>query len=461
VVVLVAARTKATDSYAVLRIHKNRVGRENERTMKTFILESQRSDIRNQRSVLVLFALCASAFWQPAPKAFGVSPAPDGCYPNFTTAEGCQALDSLTTGAGNTGLGWRSLFSDSTGNFNTGVGVGALVLNNADSNTAVGAAALLLNTSGTQNTAIGTDALAFNDGGDFNTAVGYFALFSNNEGEQNTAVGWQALANGTGNLNFGNTAMGCSALASNTSGQGNTATGRGALFSNVDGENNTAVGTAALNQNTSGSSNIAIGVGAGQNLTTGDRNIDIGNTGIAGETNKIRIGTQGTQTGTFIAGISGTPVTGVAVLASNNGQLGVAASSQRFKNEIKAMDTASEAILGLKPVTFRYKKEIDPAGMPQFGLVAEEVEKINPDLVTRDAEGNPYSVRYEQVNAMLLNEFRKEHRAFVEEQRKVKKLESTVAGLIATVKEQAAQIERVNAHLQLSQTKRQLAARKP
>ena len=161
-----------------------------------------------------------------------------------------------------------------------------------------------------------------------------------------------------------------------------------------------------------------MGVSAGINLTTGSNNIDIGNAGVAGESNTIRIGTAGTQTATFIAGITGATVPGgVGVIVGNNGQLGTVVSSERFKDEIKPMDKASEAILALKPVTFRYKKELDPDGIPQFGLVAEEVEKVNPDLVARDEQGKAYTVRYEAVNAMLLNEFLKEHRKVQEQER--------------------------------------------
>src|SRR5204863_2836755 len=172
--------------------------------------------------------------------------------------------------------------------------------------------------------------------------------------------------------------------------------------------------------NETGSSNIALGRSAGFNLSTGDNNIDIGNEGVAAEANTIRIGTQGTQTATFIAGVSGAGVMGVAVKVNAAGQLGTAPSSARFKENIKPMDKASEAIHALKPVTFRYKHEVDPEGIPQFGLVAEEVEKVNPDLVARDDQGEVYTVRYEAVNAMLLNEFLKEHR-------KVTQLETTVA----------------------------------
>ena len=399
------------------------------------------------------------------PHTQAVVPPPDGGYPNFTTAEGTKALQNLTTGTANTGLGWYSLFSDMTGSFNTGVGAATLVLNTGDSNTATGTGALFLNTIGVNNTANGAFALLNNADGDDNTAIGFRALFANTSGDRNTAVGFQALANGTDTLNFANTATGHSALFTNTSGQANTAMGAGALFNNVDGNSNTAVGSGALTNNTSGNSNIAIGQAAGGNLTIGDRNIDIGNTGVAGESNKIRIGTVGTQDGTFIAGIGGTAVTGVAVLVSNDGQLGVMASSQRFKEAIKAMDTASEAIFALNPVTFHYAKEIDPAATAQFGLVAEEVEKANPNLVVRDKEGKPYTVRYEAVNAMLLNEFLKAHRKMEEQASQIEQQAATISHLkkeietvIAHSKEQDLQIQRVSDQVQINTSDARLAA---
>jgi hypothetical protein len=169
-----------------------------------------------------------------------------------------------------------------------------------------------------------------------------------------------------------------------------------------------------------------LGLHAGQNLTTGSNNIDIGNDGGDAEANTIRIGTQGTQTKTFVAGISGTGVMGTAVKINSSGQLGVAPSSARFKQNIRPMDKASEAILALKPVTFRYKKDIDAERTPQFGLVAEDVEKVNPDLVTRDAEGKVYTVRYDAVNAMLLNEFLKAHRQIEEQQMQIEALRALI-----------------------------------
>ena len=197
---------------------------------------------------------------------------------------------------------------------------------------------------------------------------------------------------------------------SNTTGQFNAAVGVGAVQHNTTGEGNTALGSTALFFNTTGSNNIALGQDAGHALTTGDNNIDIDNVGVAGESGRIRIGTAGAQTRTFIVGITGVPVAGSAVQVNSSGQLGTAASSRRFKDEIRPMDKTSEAILALKPVSFRYKKEIDPDRRPQFGLVAEDVARVSPDLVACDAEGKVYTVRYEAVNAMLLNEFLKEHR---------------------------------------------------
>jgi endosialidase-like protein len=345
---------------------------------------------------LAWFALLTS------PNAFAVLPAPDGGYPNDNTAEGEDALFSLTSGPNNTAIGFDALFS---------------------------------NTEGDSNTATGKEALFSNTTGNFNTANGPQALYSNTTGNANTANGDSALFN-------------------NTIGSGNTANGNNALLNNTTGSGNTANGDHALS-NATGGGNIALGFEAGQNLTTGNSNIDIGSTGVAGDARKIRIGVQGTQNGTFIAGISGAIVPGgIGVIVGTNGKLGTVVSSARFKDQIKPMDKASEAILALKPVTFRYKQEIDPESIPQFGLVAEEVEKINPDLVVRDPDGKAYTVRYEAVNAMLLNEFLKEHRTVEVQQATIAQLkaadakqEEKISALTAMVKAQAAQIQKVSAQL--------------
>ncbi len=306
--------------------------------------------------------------------------------------------------------------------------------NTTTGSTFLGEDALVNNGIGTSNTGIGGFALTSNTSGAANTAIGSAALLSNTTGQLNTATGVFALRGNT--TGFENTANGVNALLENTTGNFNTAIGYNTLDANTTGNSNTAIGVGALGGNISGNNNTAIGFTAGNQITR-DNNICIGNAGFASDSNTIRIGTQGTQTATFIAGIREAPLvhgTAVAVGITADGQLGVRASSARFKDEIKPMDKASEAILALQPVTFRYKHDLDPEGIPQFGLVAEEVEKVNPDLVARDEQGKPYTVRYEAVNAMLLNEFLKEHR-------KVEQLEKQVAALTADLQKVSAQIE--------------------
>jgi len=351
------------------------------------------------------------------------------------------ALHNNTTGGSNTATGSLALYNN-IGSSNTGIGSEALNANTTGvGNTAIGAVALLTNTTGILNTATGVGALEFNTTGNDNTATGHNALLSNSTGNSNTASGVNALSkNSTGT---DNTANGVNALFTNKSGIDNTANGSGALFSNRFGSHNTADGFNALYNNATGAFNIALGDSAGFN-TTGRNNIDIGNQGMAGESNTIRIGAVGTHTATFLAGISGVTVAGgVGVVIDTNGQLGTVISSERFKDNIKPMDKASEAILALKPVTFHYKKELDPEGIPQFGLVAEQVEKVNPDLVARDADGKVYTVRYEAVNAMLLNEFIKEHQ-------KVQRLEGALAAVNERLKAQDAKIDKVNAKVELT-----------
>ncbi len=359
-----------------------------------------------------------------APKAFGVSPPPDGGYPGGNTAEGQNALLSRTTGGFNTAVGWFSLKSNTIGGYNTAIGAGALLLNASNNSTEA-----------TENTATGVAALLSNTTGVANTANGVFALFSNTIGSANSAFG-------------------AAALGSNTTGFFNTAIGDDALFSN-----------------TTGSANIAIGLQAGTLLTTGDHNIDIGHPGVAGESATIRIGATGVQTTTYIAGIAGQTVGagGSTCYVDNDGKLGVFLSARRFKTDIADMAAASEALLALRPVTFHYKPELDKLGIPQFGLVAEEVAKVNPDLVTRDAKGELSTVRYEAVNVMLLNEFLKEHRKvdqqdrqIREQQRTIKELKSTVAQqqeemqlFATTLKHQASQIQKVSARVEVSRPLRQ------
>jgi hypothetical protein len=280
------------------------------------------------------------------------------------------------------------------------------------------------------------------------TVLGEDALFSITTGTENVAVGYEALHDTTSGLN--NTATGHSALHGNVVGFNNTANGWHSLMITT-GNQNTGVGCDALVNNTSGSNNIAVGFRAGVNLNTGSNNIDIGSNGVLGESNTIRIGNPGAQSAAFVAGIRGVAVTGAQPLGvSVSGQLGVRASSARFKEAISSMDKSSEAILSLRPVSFRYKKELDPKEEPQFGLVAEEVAKVNPDLVVADDQGKPFTVRYDEINVMLLNEFLKEHRKVETQDKKVQQLETTVARLEAALKQQAAQIQKVNEKVELS-----------
>jgi hypothetical protein len=346
------------------------------------------------------------------PGAQAISPAPDGGYPGGNTAEGQNALFGLTTGGYNTGVGFLSLRSNSTTSFNTAIGAGTLLANTADGNTATGAAALFSNTTGPSN-----------------TATGAFALFSNTTNGGNTANGYQALFYNTG---FGNTADGYQALYSNTTGHENAANGGQALFSNNTGFRNTAIGQQALGANTTGHDNIAIGVSAGSEITTAHDVICIGHPGpVTGVSNGCFIGQ--------IYGVTTVFSDVVPVLIDSEGQLGTTSSSRRFKKEIKPMDQASEAILALKPVTFQYK--IDTTGTQQFGLIAEEVAEVNPHLVVRDKKGEIYTVRYDAVNAMLLNEFLKEHR-------KVEELGSTVTKQEANIAQQRMDFEAATAQQQ-------------
>jgi hypothetical protein len=287
-----------------------------------------------------------------------------GCFPNFTTAVGCNALDSLNSGIGNTGLGWYSLFGNSTGNYSTAVGVGALYLNNADNNTATGATALLLNT-------IGTD----------NTANGFQALLNNTTGSDNTANGFQALLN-----------------------------------------------------NTTGSDNTAIGLNAGANVVTAGNVTCIGSNAAGADVSNT----------TWIANVYAVTTqsgTTAPVVVSDTGQLGTVVSSERFKKDIATMDKGSEAVLSLRPVSFHYKT--DTKDTPQFGLIAEEVAKVNPALVLPDKEGKPYTVRYDAVNAMLLNEFLKEHG-------KVEKLQAAIVQQQKQIEALTAGLQKVSAQLELN-----------
>jgi hypothetical protein len=348
------------------------------------------------RRLVFPFALFLIVCLAISPNLHAVTPPPDGGYAGGNTAEGQDALFSLTTGLYNTAAGYLALKSNTTGQFNTAIGAGALLFNTADQNTATGAAALLNNTTGSDNTAMGEAALFFNTTGAFNTAVGAGVLLTNTTGSANTAVALDALS------------------------------------SNTTGNNNTAIGDAALNSNTTGSGNTVVGFNSGFAVTTANNVICIG----------AQIAGANVNDSCYIGSIFGqTSSGGTAVFINAVGQLGTLTSSARFKNDIKPMSKASESVFSLKPVTFHYKKEIDPAGTSQFGLVAEEVEKVNPDLVVRDEEGKPYSVRYEAVNAMLLNEFLKEHHQVQDLKAIVAEQQEQIKGLTAGLQKVSAQLE--------------------
>jgi uncharacterized coiled-coil protein SlyX len=381
------------------------------------------------------------------PKTQAVVPPPDGGYPNFNTAEGQNALFSLTTGSANTAVGWYSLYSSTIASFNTGIGGGALALNNADSNTATGAAAMLLNTSGAENTAVGTTALLNNNSGSGNSAVGAFALHDNIDGNGNNAFGPGALFKNI-HASF-NTAIGAQALffndvTGNNLAQSNTAVGASALNSNTDGDSNTAVGEGALFSST-GNGNTALGAGAGNSVMTAN--------------NVIAIGTEGANVsfGCYIGNIWKQAGGSQAVYVNSDGKLGAQVSSARFKDEIKPMQKASEVIYSLEPVSFRYKREIEPTREIGFGLIAEEVNKISSDLVTRGSDGKVISVRYDAVNAMLLNEFLKEHLKNRGQEATIAELKVMIAKQGATVAHQQEQIEALNAGLQKMSNQTQIS----
>jgi hypothetical protein len=352
------------------------------------------------------------------PKAQAVAPPPDGGYPRFNTAEGQNALSGLTTGIANTAVGWFSLFSNNDGSFNTATGAGTLLFN------------------------VGNQA--------------------SGEGTQNTAVGTAALLNNT--TGASNTATGTTALLNNTTGNDNVAGGVRALFLNTTGSNNVAIGFSALPNNTSGNFNIAVGAGAGGAITNAF--------------NCIAIGHQGANVSQscFIGNIRNAVVApdAMPVLIDSVGKLGTAnGSSRRFKTQIKPMDNASESILALKPVTFCYTG--DNTNTPQFGLIAEDVLEVNPELTVRDKTGELVTVRYDAVNAMLLNEFLKEHRKVEEQQAAIAELKSVVAqqqkdfraamaeqqkemeNVIARLKQQKAKIQKVNDRIELTDPAPQVA----
>ncbi len=408
-----------------------------------------------------LFITLVLACFALTPMAQAVGPDTDGTIPGGNNGEGIGVLVSRTTGVWNSGTGFETLNHLTAGNQNTATGLRALTSNtNGGFNTATGVFSLFSNTSGFFNSATGAYSLANNISGNYNTANGYGALYHNHS-DGNTAIGFGALYRTT--TGFSNTANGYVALNRNTTGIGNTANGNGALSSNTTGIGNTANGFFALGNNTTGNSSTGLGFEAGVSVTTASNVIAIGANG-ANVSNSCFIGN--------IRDVQTANADAIPVLIDSAGQLGTVSSSRRFKKEIKPMDSASEAILGLRPVTFHYKT--DAKGIPQFGLIAEEVAEVNPELVVRDENGEIYTVRYDAVNAMLLNEFLKEHRRVEEQQATITQLRSGAAnqdatisqlkkgmeGFAATVKEQAAQIQKVSAQLEVNKPASRTASNK-
>jgi len=375
-------------------------------------------------SALVCFALCQQVQSQdtPDPGAVGGS---------FNTADGTKALASVTTGTANTAVGWFSLTSNTDGSSNTALGAGTLLFNIGDQTTG----------DGIGNTAIGTAALLFNTTGFFNVAVGAIALRDNTSG-------------------FFNNAIGAAALDDNVVGSFNNAHGRGALQAS-DGDENNAFGDAALFNNVTGSANTALGDDALVNCIDGSFNVAVGDeagTSIVSASNMVAIGATGagpfadTSNTCFIASIFDQPVsdsgTAQDVYVDQFNVLGFLPSSQRFKHDIQPMDKASEKLYGLKPVTFKYNS--DKTGRTQYGVIAEEVAKVAPDLVFRGKNGDVQTVRFEQINAMVLNEFLKEHKKVQEQEATIAQLKNEMQIVVAQLKEQAALIQKVGAQIELN-----------
>jgi Chaperone of endosialidase len=364
------------------------------------------------------------------------------------TASGYFALYSNTTGYGNTASGASALSFNTTGSGNTAFGAGALVLNTTGfANTACGNGALFSNTTGNANTASGEGALTFNTTGGGNTVSGYWALYSNTTGNYNTASGYDALylnTTGSNNEAFGsnalysntagvnNTAFGFQTLYSNTTGNGNAAQGANSLSNNTTGIENVGIGDSTLYLNSTGSYNIGIGFGAGYNQTTGSGNIYIANMGVAGESQTLRLGSQGSEevlgsgiTRAYIAGVASSHITGAAVYITRTGRLGVLASSERYKTDVQDLGSEEGRLQRLRPVSFHLKT--DPAGPVQYGLIAEEVEQVYPELVIRDADGQIQGVRYEELAPMVLNEVQRQQKKVAAQEERIAAQQELIA----------------------------------
>jgi hypothetical protein len=360
------------------------------------------------------FVLTLTAYVALTDSGYGAQP-PDVVHSdsNANTAMGTDALFSLSSGAGtqnppsyNTAAGFDALYSNKTGYYNT----------------AVGGSVLYNNTTGSDNTALGFEALSRNTTGFENTAAGAGALFRNTDGT-------------------GNAAFGVGSVGSNTTGIDNSALGYGSLASNTTGNYNTALGSEALESNRTGWGNVAVGFQAGSWILTGSNNIEIANAGSAGDNAKIRIGVQGVQNATYIAGISGSHVTGAAVYVTSAGQLGVLASSERYKTAVASMGSGTERLMQLRPVSFHLKS--DPKGDVQYGLIAEEVAKVYPELVIRNETGRIEGVRYEELTPLLLNEMQRQQGRLADQARELRELRQQFAELNSVAQRAEAALQRL------------------
>jgi uncharacterized coiled-coil protein SlyX len=449
--------------------------------MKSLIGSINRSPLRcgffTMTIALACFALspplkaqCPSACGAGGNTALGVN-ALDSVNPALginNTAVGFNALTDNTNGFYNVAIGSGALQNNTTGQFNMAIGAEALSQNNANFNLAIGFRVLFMNTTGNHLTGVGAAAMRNNTIAGFNTAIGADALRENTTSTFNAVVGDGALTsfNGTAATDGANTALGSIALNALTSGQENVAVGRRALQFATSGSNNTIVGWRAGDGLTTGDDNTFLGSQAGAN-----EGPDVSNVvclGSRGDTNGGESTPNRTYIGNIVGVSTGGPAPSVPVIIDQDGQLGTVVSSRRFKEDITPMDQASEAILKLKPVTFHYKnRDVKNDKTPQFGLIAEDVEQVNRDLVVYGKDGKLWTVRYDAVDVMLLNEFLKEHKKVEEQQASIADLKSTVAlqqkgmqVLTAQLKEQAAQIQKVSAQLEASKPAPKVVANK-
>jgi hypothetical protein len=374
-----------------------------------------------------------------APSLSFVGDAGTGIYSSGTGTVNIATggTNSLTVASnGNVGIGTASPAATLEVNGNAQVDGGSMLAsgsvpviqfpNNGSNNFSAGLGALPPGTTGTSNTAVGDGALQSDTTGYNNTAVGAQALANSSTAKLNTAIGYEALQGGSpasANTGGTNTASGAYALLNNTTGINNTASGAGALQSNTIGKYNTAVGVDALVDNIAGTNNIAVGIQAGQQVT-GDYNIDIGSFGTSSDNGVVRIGTPGNQISFFVAGVTGVTTgdsNAIPVLIDANGQLGTVSSSRRFKKDIQDMGDTSSGLLRLRPVTFRYKRPFSDGSQPiQYGLVAEEVAEVYPDLVARSADGQIETVKYQVLDSMLLNELQKQNTTIMAQKEQIR-----------------------------------------